>query len=95
MSTNTNRTMQTTTELMTAADFDTTTEALASMPISELLEHGWNSPELNPLTVALLDRLETYAAEIDRMEDVMRAAGLMPRKQPGKVVDLRTRRPLN
>lgn len=95
MSTNTNRIMQTLSELMAGADFDTTTETLASMPTSELLEQGWNSPELNPLTVALLDRLETYAAEIDRMEDAMRAAGLMPRKQPGKVVDLRTRRPLN
>ena len=94
MSTNTNRTMQTTSEHGTVTDFDTT-ETLCGMPISELIEHAWNTPELNPLTVALLDRLETYAAEIDRMEDAMRAAGLMPRKQPGKVVDLRTRRPLN
>lgn len=90
MSTNTKRTMQTTSEHGTVTDFDTTTEALGSMPTCELLEHGWNSPELNPLIVALLDRLETYAAEIDRIEDAMRAAGLVPRKQPGKVVDLRT-----
>ena len=45
--------------------------------------------------MVLLDRLESYAAEIDRMEDAMRAAGLLVRKQVGKVVDLRTRRLLN
>jgi hypothetical protein len=28
------------------------------------------------------------------MEDVLRAAGLLTRKQPGKVVDMRTRRAL-
>ena len=89
MSTNTNRTMQTTTEHGTETDFDTT-ETLCGMPTCELIEHAWNTPVLNPLVVALLDRLETYAAEIDRMEDLMRAAGLMARKQPGKVVDLRT-----
>lgn len=80
---------------MADADFDTTTETLASMPASELMELSWNSPELNPLTVALLDRLESYAAGIDRMEDAMRAAGLMPRKQSGKVFYLRPRRALN
>ena len=94
MSTNTNRTMQTTSEHGTATDFYTTTETLANMPTSELMEHGWNSPELNPLTVALLDRLKSQADEIDRMEDVLRAAGLLTRKQPGKEVDMRTRRAL-
>ena len=86
--------MQTTSEHGTATDFDAITQALTGMPTCELIEHAWNTPELNPLTVALLDRLETYAAEIDRMEDIMRAAGLMPRKQPGKVIDLRTRQTL-
>ena len=95
MSTNTIHTMQTTSEHGNATDFDTITEALTGMPTCELIEHAWNTPELSSLTVVLLDRLETYTAEIDRMEDVMRAAGLMPRKQPGKVVDLRTRRLLN
>lgn len=95
MSTNTKHAMQTTSELMTAADFDATTEALTGMPISELMEHAWGAPELSPLTVALLDRLASYADEIDRMEDAMRAAGLMPRKQPGKVVNMHTRRTLN
>ena len=90
MSTNTNCAMQTPSEHGAATDFDTTTETLVGMPTCELIEHAWNTPEVNPLIVALLDRLETYAAEIDRMEDAMRAAGLMPRKQPGKVVDLRT-----
>ena len=94
MSTNTNTTMQTTSEHGTATDVGIITEALTGMHTCELMEHAWNTPELSPLTVALLDRLETYAAEIDRMEDLMRAAGLMPRKQPGKVVDLRTRQTL-
>ncbi|WP_143218323.1 MULTISPECIES: hypothetical protein [unclassified Acidovorax] len=86
--------MQTTSEHGTVTDFDTTTETLATMPTGELMEHGWTSPELTPLTVALLDRLELYADEIGRLEDELRAAGRMPRKQPGKVVDLRTRRAL-
>jgi len=94
MSTNTNRTMQTTTEHGTETDFDTT-ETLCGMPTCELIEHAWNTPVLNPLVVALLDRLESYAAEIARMEDSMRAAGLMPRKQSGKVFYLRPRRALN
>lgn len=95
MSTNTIHTMQTTSEHGTATDFETITEALTGMPTCELIEHAWNTPELSPLTVVLLDRLESYAAEIDRMEDAMRAAGLLVRKQVGKVVDLRTRRLLN
>jgi len=95
MSTNTITAMQTTSEHGTATDVGTITEPLFGMHISALMEHAWNTPELSPLTVALLDRLESYAAEIDRMEDAMRAAGLLVRRQPGKVVDLRTRRPLN
>jgi hypothetical protein len=89
MSTNTIHTMQTTSEQGTATDFDTITEALTGMPTCELIEHAWNTPELSPITVTLLDRLESYAAEIDRMSDAMRTAGLLPRKQPGKVVYLR------
>ena len=95
MSTNTIHTMQTSSEHGNATDFDTITEALTGMPTCELIEHAWNTPELSTLTVVLLDRLESYAAEIDRMEDAMRAAGLLVRKQVGKVVDLRTRRLLN
>ena len=94
MSTNAITPMQTTSEHGTAADVGTITQALTGMHTSELMEHAWNTPELSPVTLALLDRLETYAAEIDRMEDLMRAAGLLVRKQPGKVIDLRRRHSL-
>ncbi len=95
MSTNTIHTMQTTSEHGTATDFDAITQALTGIPTCELIEHAWNTPELSPLTVALLNRLESYAAEIDSMGVAMRAAGLMPLKQPGKVVYLHSRRALN
>ncbi len=87
--------MQTTSEHITADVVDATTKVLTSMHTCELMEQALNTPELSPNTVALLDRLASYAAEIDRMEDAMRAAGLMPRKQCGKVVDMRTRRTKN
>ena len=89
MSTNTKRTMQTTSEHGTVTDFDTT-ETLCGMPTCELMEHDWNSPEMTPLTVALLAHLESYAQEMERLEDELRGARGLPHKQPGKVVDLRT-----
>lgn len=82
--------MQTSSEHGAATDVDITTETLVGMPTCELMEHGWNSPELTPLTVALLARLESYAQEMERLEDELRGARGVPRKQPGKVVDLRT-----
>ena len=90
MSTNTNCAMQTPSEHGAATDFDTTTETLVGMPTCELMEHDWNSPEMTPLTVALLARLESYAQEMERLEDELRGARGLPHKQPGKVVDRRT-----
>lgn len=69
-------------------------EELSAMPTRDLIDRAMSAPGCDTLTVALVDRLESYIEELDRMEDALRAAGLLPRKQPGKVVDLRTRRTL-
>lgn len=76
------------------SDFETEVEQLTVLDTRELIERAWGTADLNPLMVALVDRLECYADEIGHMEDELCAAGRMPRKQPGKVVDLLTRRTL-
>lgn len=69
-------------------------EELVLMPTRDLIDHAMSTTSCDAITVALVDRLERYIEELDRMEDELRAAGRMPRKQPGKVIDLRTRQTL-
>ena len=66
-------------------------EELAAMPTRALIDRAMSAPGCDTLTVALIDRLESYIEELDCMEDALRDAGLMPRKQRGKVIYLRTR----
>lgn len=69
-------------------------DELAGMSTRDLIDRAMSEPAWNPLMVALVDRLKCYAKESDRVEDELRAAGRLPRKQSGKVIDLRTRRTL-
>lgn len=83
--------MQTTLKHIELEAVEAAAEELAAMPTQDLIDRAMSAPGCDTLTVALVDRLETYIEELDRLEDALRAAGLLPRKQPGKVVDLRTR----
>ena len=93
-STNGKQTMQTTLEHSELDAVEAVAEELAAMPTRDLIDLAMGSPGCDALTVALVDRLESYAEELNRMEDAMSAAGLMARQQPGNVVDMRTRQPL-
>lgn len=77
-----------------ALDVESVAYQLAALPTDELIDLAMIEPGWNPLMAALVDRLEHYAEELERLEDELRAAGRLPRKQPGKVVDLSTRRTL-
>lgn len=86
--------MQTTIEQAELEDVEAAVDELAGISTQDLIDRAMSEPGCNPIMLVLADRLWWYAEEIDRMEDVLRAAGRLPRKQPGKVVDLRTRRTL-
>ena len=85
------QTMQTALEPAELWAIEAAAEELAAMPTRDLIDRAMSAPGCDTLTVALVDRLESYIEELDSMEDALRAAGLLPRKQPGKVVDLRSR----
>ena len=72
-------------------DVEAAVDELAGMSTRDLMDRAMSEPAWNPLMVALVDRLRWYAEEIGHMEDELRAAGRLPRKQPGKVIHLRTR----
>ena len=86
--------MQTTLKHAELEAVQAASEQLAAMPTRDLIDHAMSTTSCDAITVALIDRLESYMEELDRMEDALCAAGLMPRKQPGKVIDLRTRQTL-
>jgi hypothetical protein len=86
--------MQTTLEPAELEAVEAAVDELTGVSTRDLIDRAMSEPAWNPLMVALVDRLECYAEEIDHMEDELRAAGRLPRKQPGKVIDLRTRRTL-
>lgn len=71
-------------------------DALIAMSTRDLiaLARGTEDPGAM-IAIELAYRLERYAEEAAVLEDELRAARGIPRKQPGKVVDLRTRRTLN
>ena len=75
-------------------ELEAAAEELGLMPTRDLIGRAMSAPGCDMLTVALIDRLESYIEELDFMEDALRAAGLMPRTQHGKVIDLLTRRTL-
>ena len=76
------------------AAIEAAAEELAAMPTRDLIDRAMSAPGCNTLTVALIDRLERYIDALDGTDDALRAAGLMPPKKPGKVIDLRTRQTL-
>lgn len=67
--------------------------ALTFMPVGDLMALVGSAPYC-PLLVAMAARLEWAQEEIDSLDDELREAKGLPRKPPGKVVDMRTRRTL-
>lgn len=70
-------------------------EQFAGLDTQELIAQALDAGTVPyALVLVLVDRLESYAEEVDSLESALRTAqGLAPRK-PGKVVDLHTRRTL-
>ena len=75
--------------------FEAEADTLGAMSTRDLIAQAWDTENPDTITLALACRLERYTEELAALEDELRAARGIPRKQPGKVIDLRTRRTLN
>lgn len=61
----------------------------------DLIAQAWNTENPDKITLELANRLERHTEELAALGGELPAARSIPRKQPGKVGDLRTRLTLN
>jgi len=69
-------------------------EHIATLPTDELMNEAMQAPDASPLTVALIDHLESYAQELEALENEVRMLRGLPSRERCQVIELHTRRPV-